>query len=209
MSTNNDKMLSDESIVAWYNNESLHEGGYPQLIVPNGCIAALILSGTVMDIKSEGKYDLTQENFPLCSAHVSLIEPQLGLNIIFYRSTIKNIKWGTPSPIMVQDQASTSFSLRASGSFDLQISNINNYIMNIMGRLPTSGLEELKLIVRNYVPSIINDYLSLECKKSTLKDKIRISTTDFASKSIPELNKTMGDMGLKIKQINIDELSLL
>lgn len=208
MSKINEQIATDESIISWLDSESLYEGGYPQLNIPKGCGAIMILNGSIMEIKDEGKNDLSSENFPLSSSKTDIINPNSGLKALFFKKNISNLKFGL-SRLMLQDQDSTMLNLQIIGNVNFVISDVKKFVENFIGLNTRFEKSEFSLIAVKRLEPIVSDVIIQECKKQSIKNKIRLSSAEIGNKVSKLYNESNSDNGFTLDQVSIEEISLL
>lgn len=112
-----------------------------QLIVRETQEAILFKSGIACDVFQAGRHALNAENTPFLNQFFSTPpDPQAPFvaEIWFVNKTfLLDVKWGTPSPIQLQDPKYKAFvPVRAFGQFGVQISNSKKFLLKLAGTLP-------------------------------------------------------------------------
>lgn len=108
-----------------------------QLIVREGQTAVFISEGRLADVFTPGTYTLNTQNLPILS---TLKGWKYGFNSpfkaeIYFVSTrlFTNEKWGTKSPIIVNDERYGLVEIRAFGSYAFKIGDPGKFIKEIVG----------------------------------------------------------------------------
>lgn len=127
-------------VFAWkYPSEEL--GTWTQLIVNESQEAILFKGGKALDVFSSGRHTLETANIPLLNNLVNL--PFGGRSPftaeVWYVNKVfsMDIKWGTASPIQIQDPKYKVFvPLRSFGQFGIQIEDSKKFLIKLVGTLP-------------------------------------------------------------------------
>lgn len=127
-------------VYAWkYPNEEL--GTWTQLIVNEAQEAVLYKGGKALDVFQSGCHTLETANIPLLNQIVNLPfggrSPFAAEVWYINKAYSLDIKWGTTSPIQIQDPKYAVFvPLRAFGQFGIQIENAKQFLTRLVGTLP-------------------------------------------------------------------------
>lgn len=134
------KYNGSPDVFAWkYPNEEL--GTWTQLIVNESQEAVLFKDGKALDTFASGRHTLDTANIPLLNKIINL--PFGGRSPftaeIWYvnKGSSLDIKWGTASPIQLQDPKYSVFiPVRAFGQFGVRIENSKQFLVKLVGTLP-------------------------------------------------------------------------
>ncbi len=134
-------------VLAWKYPET-NLGTWTQLIVHASQEAVLFRNGRAFDVFPGGRYTLETPNIPLLNGILKL--PYGGRSpfaaevwFVSKRSTL-DIKWGTTSPIQLQDPKYGVFvPVRAFGQFGVQIQDAKKFLVKLVGTVPILRREEL------------------------------------------------------------------
>lgn len=127
-------------VFAWkYPNCEL--GTWTQLIVNETQEAILFKGGKVCDVFRAGRHTLSTENIPILSKVVNLPfggrSPFTAEVWFINRAFTLDIKWGTQTPIQLQDPKYKIFvPVRAFGQFGIQIEDSQKFLLKLVGTLP-------------------------------------------------------------------------
>ncbi len=127
-------------VFAWkYPNNEL--GTWTQLIVHESQEAFLLKGGKICDVFQAGRHTLSTENIPILNKLMNL--PFGGRSPftaeVWYVNKVfsMDIKWGTPTPIQLQDPKYKVFvPVRAFGQFGIQIQDARSFLLKLAGDLP-------------------------------------------------------------------------
>lgn len=122
-----------------YKNTEL--GTWTQLIVNESQEAILFKGGIACDVFGAGRHTLDTANIPILSKLVKIPfggRSPFSAEIWFVNKAFSlDIKWGTTSPIQLQDPKYGVFvPVRAFGQFGIQIEDSKKFILKLVGTLP-------------------------------------------------------------------------
>lgn len=161
------KYNGDPDVFAWkYPNEEL--GTWTQLIVSESQEAILFKGGKALDVFQSGRHTLETANIPVLNKLINL--PFGGRSPftaeVWYVNKINSldIKWGTASPIQLQDPKYSVFvPVRAFGQFGIRIENSKQFLVKLVGTLPvfdkTSVVQYFRGLYLTKVKDAISSYL--------------------------------------------------
>lgn len=154
-------------IFAWkYPNTEL--GTWTQLIVNETQEAILLKGGMVCDIFQAGRHTLDTANIPILNKIINLPfggNSPFSAEVWFINRVFSlDIKWGTPSPIQLQDPKYKVFiPVRANGQFGVQIEDSKKFLLKLVGTLPRfdkiTMLKFFKGVYLTKAKDIISSYL--------------------------------------------------
>lgn len=151
-------------VFAWkYSGNELTQDA--QLIVRETQEAILFKSGIACDVFQAGRHPLNAENTPFLNQLFSTPpDPQAPFvaEIWFVNKTfLLDVKWGTPSPIQLQDPKYKLFvPVRAFGQFGVQISNSKKFLLKLAGTLSQFDKDTLLKYFRGACLAKIMDVIS-------------------------------------------------
>lgn len=158
------KYNGDEGVFAWkYPSEEL--GTWTQLIVNESQEAVLFKDGKALDVFQSGRHTLETANIPLLNSIINL--PFGGRSpfaaevwYINKKSTL-DIKWGTASPIQLQDPKYSIFiPVRAFGHFGIKIDNSKQFLVKLVGSLSKFDKNDLVKYFRGLYLTNAKDTIS-------------------------------------------------
>lgn len=152
------------NVFAWkYPNCEL--GTWTQLIVNETQEAVLYKGGQSLDLFGPGRHTLSTANIPLLSKLIHL--PFGGKSPftaeVWYvnKVNVLDIKWGTPTPIQLQDPKYNVFiPIRAFGQFGIRIKDTKMFLNRLVGTLPTFQTEEILKYFRGVYLTKVKDDIS-------------------------------------------------
>ena len=134
------KYAGSPDIFAWkYPNSEL--GTWTQLIVNETQEAILFKGGIACDVFGAGRHTLETKNIPILNKLVNLPfggKSPFSAEVWFVNKVFSlDIKWGTSSPIQLQDPKYKVFvPVRAFGQFGIQVEDSKKFILKLVGTLP-------------------------------------------------------------------------
>lgn len=161
------KYNGNADVFAWkYPSEEL--GTWTQLIVNESQEAVLFKGGKALDVFQSGRHTLDTANIPILNKIINL--PFGGRSPftaeIWYinKAHSLDIKWGTASPIQLQDPKYSVFvPVRAFGQFGIKIENSKQFLVKLVGTLPmfdkTNIVQYFRGLYLTRVKDAISSYL--------------------------------------------------
>lgn len=192
-----------KDVLAWkYPNQEL--GTWTQLIVNESQEAVFIKEGKILDIFGPGRHVLSTENIPILSKLINLPfggkSPFTAEVWFINKSHIIDVKWGTPSPIQLQDPKYKVFiPLRAFGQFGIQINNSKSFLTKLVGTLNVFEQTELVNYFRGLLVSKIKDNISnYLIEKETSILEINAYINDISEGLRKEIQLEMEKYGINV-----------
>ena len=200
-------------VFAWkYPSEEL--GTWTQLIVNESQEAILYKGGQALDIFGPGRHTLDTANIPLLNKIVNL--PFGGRSPftaeVWYVNKAFNldVKWGTPSPIQLQDPKYGIFApVRANGSFGIQISDSKKFLTKLVGTMPLFDETSVKKYFRGlYVTKVKDAISSYLVKKKISILEINAYIDELSSYMKERIQPMMDDYGINLAAFFVNEISV-
>lgn len=133
------KFDSTADIFAWkYPNSEL--ATWSQLIVNESQEAMLLKNGQVTDVFGPGRYVLSTDNIPVLQKLINIPfgrKSPFSAEVWFINKAFSlDIKWGTASPIQIQDPKYNLFvPVRAFGQFGIRIVDSKRFLIKLVGTM--------------------------------------------------------------------------
>lgn len=151
-------------VFAWkYPSEEL--GTWTQLIVNESQEAILFKGGRALDVFQSGRHTLDTANIPILNHVINL--PFGGRSPftaeVWYINKVHSldIKWGTASPIQLQDPKYAVFiPVRAFGQFGIKIQNAKQFLVKLVGTLPVFDKSNMVQYFRGLYLTKVKDAIS-------------------------------------------------
>ncbi len=158
------KYNGSPNVLAWkYPNSEL--GTWSQLVVAESQEAILFKGGQALDWFGPGRHSLETANIPLLNKLVNLPfggkSPFAAEVWYINKLAVLNVKWGTPTPIQLQDPKYNVFvPLRAFGQFGIKISDSKIFLQRIVGTLPSFTSIDIIKYFRGLYLTKVKDHIS-------------------------------------------------
>ncbi len=166
-----DPELDPGKVLAWrYRNpeapaRSDELGTWTQLVVDESQEAILFRNGQALDLFGPGRHTLSTANMPLLSKIVNLPfggESPFKAWIWFVNKVhCLDVKWGTPSPIQLQDpRYGVLLPVRSYGQFGVRIENARKFLVKLVGTLGQFDSDTMVKYFRGLLLTRIQDLIS-------------------------------------------------
>jgi len=181
-----------------------------QLIVRESQVAQFVYLGQFGDAFGPGQHTLATANIPILT---DLKGWKFGLESpfkadVYYVVTrvFTGNKWGTANPVMMRDQDFGIVRLRAYGTFDFRVSDVQKFLKEVAGTDDHFRLDEFNDTMRSRIVSVFSDALA----------QARVPALDVASRYqelgtalLPVINPILGDKyGLTMTSFVLENVSV-
>lgn len=200
-------------IFAWkYPSEEL--GTWTQLIVNESQEAVLYKGGKALDVFPSGRHTLSTQNIPLLNHIINLPfgkRSPFTAEVWYVNKLFKlDIKWGTASPIQIQDPKYGVFlPVRSNGIFGIQIEDSKKFLVKLVGTLPVFDEKNIVQYFRGIYVTKVKDAISTYIVEKTVSVlEINVYLNEL-SKYIKEcIEPEMSEYGIKLVSFYINEISV-
>lgn len=188
------------------------------LIVNPGEEAVFVDNGRIVQTFSNGRYELSSENYPFITELRNLITGGVStFNSKVYFVALnqsKEVLWGTDSPIKVRDNIQKIVTnIRARGSYRISIDNAENGVL-LLTKLIGLGSDffnatNIELYFGRLFQQYIKQYLTKVLSES--KEELLIAVThmeDYANEIAPKIRETLTEFGLTLTSFAISGLDV-
>ncbi|MBB6217686.1 membrane protease subunit (stomatin/prohibitin family) [Anaerosolibacter carboniphilus] len=207
------KYNGNPDVFAWkYPSEEL--GTWTQLIVNESQEAILFKGGQALDLFPAGRHTLETANIPLLNNIINL--PFGGRSPfaaeVWYINKIfsLDVKWGTPSPIQLQDPKYNIFvTLRSFGQFGIQIEDSRRFLMKLVGTLPVFDKDNLLNFFRGLYLTKAKDTISsyLVHKKISVLE-INAYLIELSEHIKENMIPIMSEYGIKLVNFYVNDINI-
>lgn len=196
---------------AWkYPSQEL--GTWTQLIVNESQEAVFVKEGKILDILGPGKHTLITENIPILANFMKLPfggkSPFTAEVWFINKAYAMDVKWGTPTPIQVQDPKYNVFiPVRSFGQFGIQIIDSRNFLTKLVGTLNIFDESQLTNYFRGLLISNVKDIISsyiIEKQISILEINAYITELQEALQEM--LSSKLNEFGIKLVNFYITSI---
>ncbi len=207
------KYNGNPDVFAWkYPSEEL--GTWTQLIVNESQEAILFKGGKALDVFGSGRHTLETANIPILNKIINL--PFGGRSPftaeVWYINKVHSldIKWGTASPIQLQDPKYSVFiPVRAFGQFGVRIENSKQFIVKLVGTLPifdkTSIVKYFRGLYLTKVKDAISSYL---VHKQISIMEINAYIEELSSYLQDKMQPVLEEYGIKLINFYVNDISV-
>ena len=200
-------------VYAWkFPNENLNTGA--QLIVNETQEALLYKDGMALDLFPSGKYTLDTENIPLLAGMMKLPfggRTPFSAEVWFInKAYVLDIKWGTASPIQIQDPRYGIFvPLRSYGQFGVRIADSKKFLLKLVGTTPVFDREHLVQYFRGVYLTRVKDSLSsyLVHEKISILE-INAYLEEMSQHMLEKISPAFDDYGIELVNFYINDVSV-
>lgn len=207
------KFNSDASIFAWkYPNSEL--ATWSQLIVNESQEAILIKNGQICDVFGPGRYVLSTDNIPILQSIINLPfgrKSPFSAEVWFInRAFALDIKWGTATPIQVQDPKYGVFvPMRAFGQFGIQIDDSRRFLTKLVGTMPFFNSNTMTDYFKGLYIARVKDRLSsclVKAKISILE--INSHLGEISRDLAEQLRGEFAEFGINVHSFYVNDISV-
>lgn len=207
------KFNSDASIFAWkYPSSEL--ATWSQLIVNESQEAVFVKNGQIMDVFGPGRYTLSTDNIPILQKVINLPfgkKSPFSAEVWFInRAFALDIKWGTTTPIQVQDPKYGVFvPMRAFGQFGIQIEDSRRFLTKLVGTMQFFNSNTLTDYFRGLYVTRVKDRLSTCLVKSKISIlEINSHLDEISSELEEQLRGEFAEYGIHIASFYVNDISV-
>jgi excisionase family DNA binding protein len=181
-----------------------------QLIVRESQVAQFVYLGQFGDTFVPGKYMLVTENIPILT---DLKGWKYGLHSpfkadVYYVVTrvFTGNKWGTANPVMMRDQDFGVVRLRAYGTYDFRVADVQKFLKEVAGTDDHFRLDEFNDTMRSRIVSVFSDALA-QAKVPALDVAARYQ--ELGEALLPAINPILAERyGLAMTTFVIENVSV-
>lgn len=207
------KYNGNPDVFAWkYPGEEL--GTWTQLIVNESQEAVLFKGGQSLDVFSAGRHTLETANIPILNNIVNL--PFGGRSPftaeVWYVNKVHSldIKWGTPTPIQLQDPKYKVFvPVRSFGQFGIQISDSKKFLTKLVGTLPVFDKESLLKFFRGLYLAKVKDAVSTYLVKQNVSVfEINAYLEELSEHLKEKIKPTFDEYGITLINFYVNDINV-
>jgi len=180
-----------------------------KLTVRESQMAIFVNEGVIADVLGPGIYELETKNLPIMTSieHWDHAFNSPFKAEVYFVNTKRftDLKWGTKNPIMVRDPEFSMVRLRAFGTYEIRITDPQQFMNEIVGTDSHFTVDEIDEQLTNLIVS----------KFTTILGESKVSILDMASnyekfsEYISEkISPYFGEYGLSLTKILVENISL-
>lgn len=184
------------------------------LIVMPGEEAVFIKNGEIVNVFSNGRYELRTENYPFLSRiRNSLSGGISSFNCVVYfvrKAHSLEILWGTNSPIQLRDPIQhIATTVQARGSYKLQIENCGVFLAKMVGNVNVITQDSINDYFNNQFQANIKSVLTQALKNSNQEVLGVCSELERFSEIItPTLQEIFDNYGVRLINFSISAMDI-
>lgn len=207
------KYNGSPDVFAWkYPNEEI--GTWTQLIVNESQEAVLVKGGKVLDVFESGSYTLDTANIPLLNKIINL--PFGGRSPftaeVWYINKAYNldVKWGTPTPIQIQDPKYGIFApVRSNGVFGIRIQDSKKFLIKLVGTMQSFDSNTVNKYFRSLYITRVKDAISTYLIHEQISVlEINAYLDELSEYMKDRLKPTMEEYGIELISFLVNEISI-
>lgn len=200
-------------VFVWkYPSEEL--GTWTQLVVNESQEVILFKGGKALDIFESGRHTLDTANIPLLNKIVNI--PFGGRSPftaeVWFINKIHSldIKWGTASPIQIQDPKYGVFiPIRSNGIFGIKIENSKQFLLKLVGTLPIFNKDNIvKYFKGLYITKVKDSISQYLIHKQVSVLEINAYIDEISQYMKERIEPIMADYGIKLVNFYVNDISI-
>lgn len=207
------KYDGSSDVLAWkYPNEEM--GTWTQLIVNESQEAVLFKGGKALDIFASGRHTLSTANIPLLSKLVNLPfggESPFKAEVWFINKLhTLDIKWGTVSPIQIQDPKYNLFvPVRAFGQFGIQIQDSKKFLIKLVGTMSAFDTDTVSKYFKGLYMTKVKDAISTYIVKEKVTVlEINAYLTELSESLKQDMEKVLEEYGISLLNFYVNDVNV-
>lgn len=203
---------SDDEFVCKFPNDELKLG--TQVIVNESQNAIFVKNGVVLDVLEAGTHTLNTGNIPLLNKLINLPfggNTPFTAEIWYVNQTVKrDIKWGTPSPVILMDPLlQFPVSIRSFGKWGARINNAKAFITQVVGAQIGADANKIK----NYFIGEIIQKLTSAISSAIIHNNISIMNisafiNEISNNSKELISEEFSSYGIEVINFNIESITI-
>jgi membrane protease subunit (stomatin/prohibitin family) len=200
-------------VFAWkYPSEAL--GTWTQLIVNEAQEAVLFKGGQALDVLGSGRHTLETKNIPILNKIINL--PFGGRSPftaeVWYvnKAYSLDIKWGTPTPIQIQDPKYSVFvPVSSFGQFGITISDSKKFLTKLVGTLPLFDKDNITKYFRGvYITKVKDGISSYLIHKQIGIMEINAYIDELSTFMNERIGPAMDEYGIRLANFYINDINI-
>jgi excisionase family DNA binding protein len=181
-----------------------------QLVVRESQVAQFVYLGQFGDAFGPGRYSLTTDNIPILTDLKGWkygLQSPFKADVYFVVTRVfTGNKWGTANPVMMRDQDFGIVRLRAYGTYDFRVADVQKFLREVAGTDAHFRLDEFNDTMRSRIVSAFSDALA-QAGIPALDVAARYS--ELGEALLPLVNPILGDKyGLAMTSFVVENVSV-
>ncbi|MDF2556758.1 MAG: hypothetical protein K0R71_586 [Bacillales bacterium] len=207
------KYEGSPDVFAWkYPNDEL--GTWTQLIVNESQEAILYKGGKALDLFTSGRHTLTTANIPILNNIVNLPfggESPFKAEVWYVNKVFSlDIKWGTATPIQIQDPKYKVFiPVRSYGQFGIRIEDSRKFLTKLVGTLPAFEKENVLQYFRGlYLTKVKDSISSYLINKNVSVLEINAYLDELSTHLKEKMEPTLEEYGIQLVNFYVNSINV-
>lgn len=174
----------------------------------------MLKNGQITDVFGPGHYTLTTDNIPVLQKLINIPfggKSPFSAEVWFINKAFAlDIKWGTTTPIQVQDPKYGVFvPLRAFGQFGIQIEDSRKFLIKLVGTMPFFNTKTLTEYFKGLYITRVKDRLStcLVASKISILE-INSHLDEISSALSKQLQEEFAEFGIKVHSFYVNDVNV-
>jgi membrane protease subunit (stomatin/prohibitin family) len=180
-----------------------------QLIVRPGQVAVFVDQGTVADVFDPGRHELTTSNLPVLSTLRGWkygFESPFKADVVFVSTRqFPSQKWGTKTPVMVNDRELGGVRLRAYGTFIVRVNDAKTFVTQLVGSNSGFAITQITDQIRDMIVARFAEQLG-EDSIPILQLASRYS--ELGARAATRLAPDLSPLGLELARLVVESIAL-
>jgi excisionase family DNA binding protein len=204
-------MEPGDGTLAWrypMEDREIQNGG--SLTVRESQMAVFVNEGKIADAFGPGRYTLTTATLPILTYLKNwdkLFKSPFKSDVYFF-STRQQVdqRWGTTQPVTIRDKDFGAVRLRAYGTYDFRVADVQKFLKEVAGTDDHFRLDEFNDTMRSRIVSVFSDALA-QARIPALDVAARYS--ELGEALLPVINPIIGDKyGLAMTSFVVENVSV-
>ena len=207
------KYDGNPDVLVWkYPSQEL--GTWTQLIVNESQEAILYKGGKIFDVFQSGRHTLETANIPLLNKVINLPfggRSPFTAEVWFVNKLYSlDVKWGTPTPIQVQDPKYGVFvPVRSNGRFGIQIEDSEKFLVKLVGSVSVFDRQSLVKHFRGlYITKAKDTISSYVVHKQVSPVEINAYLDEMSAFLKEKMQPEMSEYGIKLTSFFVNDVSI-
>jgi len=207
------KYNGNPDVFAWkFPSEEL--GTWTQLVVNESQEALLFKGGQALDLFAPGRHTLETANIPILNHIINLPfggRSPFAAEVWYVNKAYSlDVKWGTPSPIQLQDPKYKVFvPLRSFGQFGIQIEDSRKFLIKLVGTLPIFDKENIVKYFRGlYLTKVKDAISSYLIYKQISALEINAYLEELSEHLKEKMQPVMYEYGIKLVNFYVNDINI-
>ncbi|MDR1084171.1 MAG: SPFH domain-containing protein [Deltaproteobacteria bacterium] len=207
------KYSGPASVLAWkYPNSELST--WTRLIVNESQEAVFFKGGQALDTLGPGTHTLESKNLPVLTELLKLPfggKSPFSAEVWFVnRAHSLDIKWGTPTPIQLQDpKFGIMVPVRSFGQFGIQVDDSRKFLFKLVGTTPVFDQETVTKYFRGIYLTKAKDTIATYLVKKKLSIlEVSAYLDELSGHILERIQPTMAEYGIKLLSFYVNDVSV-